>query len=68
MFQICNSLGPAIATPEERDKDFMTNYRDQVSEFIREHLKGVSTESKVYEACIITVSRTYCYWAKVVLT
>ena len=54
---MANSLGPVIATPEERDDDPTTDFRDEVSEFIGQHLKGVSTEVETYEACIVTVSK-----------
>ena len=56
VIKIANSFGPVIATPEERDDNTTIKYRDEVSEFIEKHLKNISTEVDIYEACIVTVS------------
>ena len=46
-----------IASPEARDEDSTTKYRDEVAQFIERHFKGVSTEVDTYEPCIVTVSK-----------
>jgi len=50
-------LGPVILSPEARDEDPTTKYRDEVAQFIEHHFKGVSTEVDTYEPCIVTVSQ-----------
>ncbi len=47
-----------IEDPDDRDAQpmYTREYHDKVIDFISKHLKCVSTQSCIYEACLATVS------------
>ena len=56
--QICLHTGPEV-NPNHRDADTLASTAEDVSSFIHEYFKGVSTTPSISELCMYTVSKIF---------